>query len=203
MKISPLHFESPNHSLTASFTQLTTSLESRTPLSMSCKSCNLYLINKVSPLVTQTLLNDAKSPLVIIISQCYTILVSTRVIDQRLKRHWVIGPGFEKKLNERWPELCPLADQNPKLWRGRARSWSCTRCPCSHPCTCPHQVLPSFGLTLWLKQGQELRLRSRLNPLSKRISGGIPMLSSMVFIKAHWDWCRESHVTNCFVTHLD
>ena len=107
------------------------------------------------------------------------------------KWHWVIGPGLEKKLNERCPELCPLVDQNPKLWRGRARSWSCRRCPCSHPCTCPRQVLPSFGSTSWVKQGQELCLRSRLNALSKRIGVGIPMLSSIVFIKAHWDWCRE------------
>ena len=112
--------------------------------------------------------------------------------------HWpttektLTGPGFEKKINERWPELCPLVDQNPKLWRGRARSWSCRRCPCSHPCTCPRQVLPSFGSTSWVKQGQELCLRSRLNALSKRIGVGIPMLSSIVFIKAHWDWCRES-----------
>ena len=107
------------------------------------------------------------------ISQCHTILVSTRIIDQRLKRHW-LGLDSRKKLNEKWPELCPLVDQNPKLWRGRARSWSCRRCPCSHPCTCPRQVLPSFGSTSWVKQGQELCLRSRLNPLRKNNRCGNP-----------------------------
>ena len=68
------------------------------------------------------------------------------------------------------PELYPLVDQNPRLWRGKAHSWSCKQCPCSHPYTCLPQVLPSSDLTSWLNQGQGLCLQSKLGPLSKRIS---------------------------------
>ena len=70
----------------------------------------------------------------------------------------------------KWPELYPPGGQSPKLWRGMAPSWLCKQSLCSHLYTCLPQVLPSCGSTLWLNQGQGLRLQSKLRPLSNRIS---------------------------------